>query len=134
MRPEYPSIVYSQILKRLYPDVPVILGSIEASLRRLSHYDYWQDKVQKSILCDSGADLLIYGMGEKPIVELTRKMKELLPAEDASLTAGELKKIAGTILRQPISAVRQSGLLPQTIFSFTHMKSVWLIKRNRPVL
>ena len=97
MRPEYPSIVYSQILKRLYPDVPVILGSIEASLRRLSHYDYWQDKVQKSILCDSGADLLIYGMGEKPIVELTRKMKELLPAEDASLTAGELKKIAGTI-------------------------------------
>ena len=97
MRPEYPSIVYSQILKKLYPDVPVILGSIEASLRRLSHYDYWQDKVQKSILCDSGADLLIYGMGEKPIVELTRKMKELLPAEDASLTAGELKKIAGTI-------------------------------------
>lgn len=97
MRPEYPSIVYSQILKRLYPDVPVILGSIEASLRRLSHYDYWQDKVQKSILCDSGADLLIYGMGEKPIIELTRKMKELLPAEDASLTAGELKKIAGTI-------------------------------------
>ena len=49
MRPEYPSIVYSQILKKLYPDVPVILGSIEASLRRLSHYDYWQDKVQKSI-------------------------------------------------------------------------------------
>ena len=97
MRPEYPSIVYSQILKKLYPDVPVILGSIEASLRRLSHYDYWQDKVQKSILCDSGADLLIYGMGEKPIVELTRKMKELLPVEDASLTAGELKKIAGTI-------------------------------------
>ena len=97
MRPEYPSIVYSQILKRLYPDVPVILGSIEASLRRLSHYDYWQNKVQKSILCDSGADLLIYGMGEKPIVELTRKMKELLPMEDASLTAGELKKIAGTI-------------------------------------
>ena len=55
MRPEYPSIVYSQILKKLYPDVPVVLGSIEASMRRLSHYDYWQDKVQKSILCDSGA-------------------------------------------------------------------------------
>ena len=86
MRPEYPSIVYSQILKKLYPDAPVILGGIEASMRRLSHYDYWQDKVQKSILCDSGADLLIYGMGEKPIVELIRKMKNLLPTEQATLT------------------------------------------------
>lgn len=76
MRPEYPSIVYSQILKRLWPDVPVVIGGIEASMRRLSHYDYWQDKVQKSILCDSGADLLIYGMGEKPIIELTRKLAE----------------------------------------------------------
>lgn len=58
-------IVYSRILKELYPDVPVVLGGIEASMRRLSHYDYWQDKLQKSILCDSGADLLIYGMGER---------------------------------------------------------------------
>ena len=77
MRPEYPTIVYSKILKELYPDVPVVIGGIEASLRRLTHYDYWQEKVQKSILCDSGADLLIYGMGEKPIVELCKKMKEL---------------------------------------------------------
>lgn len=76
MRPEYPTIVYTQILKELYPDVPVVLGSIEASLRRLTHYDYWQDKLRKSILCDSGADLLIYGMGEKPIVDLARRMKE----------------------------------------------------------
>ena len=58
MRPEYPSIVYSQILKKLYPDAPVILGGIEAGMRRLSHYDYWQDKVQKSILCDSGASMV----------------------------------------------------------------------------
>lgn len=76
MRPEYPTIVYSQILKKLYPDVPVILGGIEASMRRLAHYDYWQDSLRKSILIDSGADLLIYGMGEKPIVELARRMKE----------------------------------------------------------
>ena len=75
MRPEYPSIVYSQILKKLYPDVPVVLGGIEASLRRLSHYDYWQDKIQKSILCDSGADLLIYGMGEKPIADLCKRLQ-----------------------------------------------------------
>lgn len=97
MRPDYPSTVYSQILKRLYPDVPVILGGIEASLRRLSHYDYWQDKVQKSILCESGADLLIYGMGEKPIAELIRNMKSLLTDEETSLTSSKFKTIIGTI-------------------------------------
>ncbi|MEG0646369.1 MAG: YgiQ family radical SAM protein [Bacteroides sp.] len=86
MRPEYPSIVYSRILKELYPDVPVVLGGIEASMRRLSHYDYWQDKLQKSILCDSGADLLIYGMGEKPITELT----ERLVAKGAPIQSHEL--------------------------------------------
>ena len=76
MRPEYPTIVYSKILKQLFPDVPVVLGGIEASLRRLTHYDYWQDKLQKCILCDAGADLLIYGMGEKPIVELAHRLEE----------------------------------------------------------
>ena len=70
MRPDYPSIVYTQILKKLFPDVPVALGGIEASLRRISHYDYWQDKLRKCILVDSGADLILYGMGEKSIVAL----------------------------------------------------------------
>lgn len=74
MRPEYPSIVYTQILKELYPDVPVVLGGIEASMRRLTHYDYWQDRLRPSILADSGADILIYGMGEKPVVELARRL------------------------------------------------------------
>ncbi len=74
MRPEYPTIVYTQILKKLYPDTPVILGGIEASMRRVTHYDYWQDKLKKCILADSGADMIIYGMGEKPIVELCNKM------------------------------------------------------------
>ena len=77
LRPEYPSIVYSQILKQLYPDVPVVLGGIEASMRRLTHYDYWQDKVRRSILCDSGADILVYGMGEKPIIEIARRLKDV---------------------------------------------------------
>ena len=76
MRPEYPTIVYSKILKQLFPDVPVVLGGIEASLRRLTHYDYWQDKLQKCILCDAGADILIYGMGEKPITELAHQLAE----------------------------------------------------------
>lgn len=71
-RPEYPSIVYTRILKELYPDVPVILGGIEASMRRLSHYDYWEDRLRKCILCDSGADLITYGMGEKITIELAK--------------------------------------------------------------
>ena len=87
MRPEYPSIVYTQILKRLFPDVPVFLGGIEASMRRLTHYDYWQDRVRHSILVDSGADLLIYGMGEKPIVELTCRLMEGRPLDDVPQTA-----------------------------------------------
>ena len=76
-RPEYPSIVYTQILKRLYPDVPVVLGGIEASMRRLTHYDYWEDRVRPSILCDSGADILVYGMGEKPIVAFAKQLQQI---------------------------------------------------------
>ena len=75
MRPDYPTIVYTKILKELYPDVPVVLGSIEASLRRLTHYDYWQDKLLPGILAMSPADLLIYGMGEKPIRELVHRLQ-----------------------------------------------------------
>jgi len=83
MRPDYPSIVYTRILKELYPDVPVVLGGIEASLRRLTHYDYWQDRLRPGILIDSPADLLIYGMGEKPIRELVHRL--LAGEEFASL-------------------------------------------------
>ncbi len=77
-RPEYPTIVYTRILKQIYPDVPVVIGGIEASLRRLTHYDYWQDKLKKCILCDSGADLLTYGMGERPTVSITRLIDDEL--------------------------------------------------------
>lgn len=69
-RPDYASVVYSKILKKLYPEIPVVLGGIEASMRRFSHYDYWSDSVFKPILCDSHADVLVYGMGEKPIVDI----------------------------------------------------------------
>ena len=75
-RPEYPTIVYSRILRQLYPDVPIVLGGIEASLRRLTHYDYWQDKLQKCILCDSGADIISYGMGEKTVVTIAQRLAE----------------------------------------------------------
>ncbi|WP_058018985.1 YgiQ family radical SAM protein [Porphyromonas gingivalis] len=74
MRPDYPTIVYTRILKKLFPDVPVIVGGIEASLRRLTHYDYWQDKLLPGILYQSGADLLIYGMGELPLHEIAQRL------------------------------------------------------------
>ena len=76
LRPDYPSVIYTQILKKLYPDVPVALGGIEASLRRLTHYDYWQNKLMKPILCDSGADILLYGMGEKNTLQLCRELEK----------------------------------------------------------
>ena len=75
LRPEYPSIVYSNILRQLYPDVPIVLGGIEASVRRLTHYDYWKDCIRKSVLCDSGADIVIYGMGEKQIISIAQALE-----------------------------------------------------------
>ncbi len=71
-RPDYPTVVYTQMLKKFFPQTPVILGGIEASLRRITHYDYWQDKLRPSFLHESKADLLVYGMGEKPIVEVAK--------------------------------------------------------------
>ena len=90
LRPEYPTIVYSKILRELFPDVPIVLGGIEASLRRLTHYDYWQDRLRPCILCDAPADLLIYGMGEKPILEIARKLSE-------GSAIGEIRDIPQTV-------------------------------------
>lgn len=75
-RPDYATTVYSKILKQLYPDVPVLIGGIEASLRRVTHYDYWQDRLMPTILADSQADLLVYGMGEQPLREILRRLKD----------------------------------------------------------
>lgn len=75
-RPDYATVVYSQILKKIYPDVPVVIGGIEASMRRLAHYDYWSDTLKPSVLIDSGADILVYGMAEKGIVEVLKKLNE----------------------------------------------------------
>ena len=80
-RPEYPTIVYSRILRQLFPDVPIVLGGIEASLRRLTHYDYWQDALRKCILCDSGADIISYGMGEKTIVRIAEELEKGIPVK-----------------------------------------------------
>ncbi len=75
-RPDYPTIVYSKILRELFPDTPIIAGGIEASMRRVSHYDYWQDRLRPSILLDAPADMLIYGMGEKPIIEIADRLSK----------------------------------------------------------
>ena len=96
MRPDYPTIVYTQILRRLYPDAPIVIGGIEASMRRLSHYDYWQDRLRPSILLDSPADLLIYGMGEKPIVELANRL-------NAGEKIGDICDIRQTAMILPFS-------------------------------
>ena len=76
MRPDYATVVYSRIIKKLYPEVPLLIGGIEASLRRLTHYDYWSDQLKPSILWDTKADLLIYGNGEKPLIELIDLLKK----------------------------------------------------------
>lgn len=89
-RPDYPTLVYTKILKELFPDVPVIAGGIEASMRRLSHYDYWQDALRPSILSDSGADMLIYGMGERPILELAGRL-------DKGEKIGDIKDVPQTV-------------------------------------
>lgn len=89
-RPDRPTIVYTQILKRLFPDSPILIGGIEASLRRLAHYDYWDDKVRRSILIDSQADLLMFGMGENTIIEVAEAL-------DGGLNVKDICYIRGTV-------------------------------------
>ena len=86
MRPDYCTITYSNILRQLYPDVPIVIGGIEASMRRLTHYDYWSDKLMPSILVDSKADILVYGMGEKQIVAVAKSLEDAsVRLQDAAL-------------------------------------------------
>ena len=104
-RPDRAVTVYTRILKQLWPEVPVIIGGVEASLRRLTHYDYWDDRLMPSILVDSGADYLCYGMGEKPMLELTRgiekgwsrRQMESIP-QIAFLRKGNPKPAEGTLI------------------------------------
>lgn len=96
MRPDYPTLVYSEILRRLYPDVPIVAGGIEASLRRLSHYDYWQDRLRPSILADSHADMIVYGMGEHTILELARRL-------DAGERITDITDLRQTVVMRPLA-------------------------------
>ena len=98
MRPEYATTVYSNILKQIYPDSAVVIGGIEASMRRFTHYDYWQDCLKKSILADSKADILVYGMGEQPMTALVKAMTDRLAETGGEyITAKEAKEITKNI-------------------------------------
>ena len=121
LRPEYPTIVYTRILKELYPDVPVVIGGIEASLRRLTHYDYWQDKLLPTILHPSGADLLIYGMGEKPMTSLA----QLLMEQDCEIDVKMFRNLMARFpQKQTVSLLQQKeipgGIRPDDILLHSH--------------
>ena len=94
-RPNHAAVVYSNLIRSVYRDVPIILGGIEASLRRLAHYDYWSDRLKRSILLDSGADLVIYGMGEHQVVEVADALAGGLPVEQITYVAGTVYRVAG---------------------------------------
>lgn len=96
LRPDYATIVYCNLIKQTYKDVPIIIGGVEASLRRLSHYDYWSDKVKRSVLIDSGADILSYGMGEHSVVEIAEALDSGLCVSDITFVKGTVYKAKTT--------------------------------------
>ncbi len=95
-RPDYATKVYGNLIRQTYKDVPIVIGGIEASLRRLAHYDYWSDSMKRSILLDSGADILIYGMGEHPIVEIADALNSGLHVKDITFVRGTVYKSKNT--------------------------------------
>ena len=114
-RPDYAAVVYSNLIRQVYKKTPIILGGIEASLRRLAHYDYWENKVKHSVLLDSGADMISYGMGEHSIIEIADALASGLPVE-------ELTYIAGTVFKcRDLSRVYDPIILP----SYEEVKAVY---------
>ena len=99
-RPDYAVIVYGNLIRRTYKKTPIILGGIEASLRRLGHYDYWSDRVRRSILLDSGADLISYGMGEHSIVEIADALASGLSVRDITFIRGTVFKTRDAVYTQ----------------------------------
>ena len=105
-RPDYATVVYGNLIRQTYKDVPVIIGGIEASLRRMAHYDYWSDSVKRSVLLDSGADLLLYGMGERSIVQVA-------DALNASVAVKDLTYIPGTVYKaKDLEGAEDALILP----------------------
>ena len=119
MRPEYATTVYSNILKELFPDSFVVIGGIEASMRRFTHYDYWQDTLKKSILVESKADLLVYGMGEQPIIEIARRLNshlqesgsEYVTAQCATTLTRDIPQTGYLARKEEIEPAENDGIL-----------------------
>ncbi len=91
-RPDYATVVYGNLIRRTYKKTPILIGGVEASLRRFAHYDYWSNKVKRSVLLDSGADILMYGMGERSIIELAEALDSGIQVEDITFVAGTVYK------------------------------------------
>lgn len=120
LRPDHACVVYGNLIRQTFKHTPIVLGGIEASLRRLAHYDYWSDSLKRSILLDSGADLVSYGMGEKSIVAIAEAL-------DAGLSVGDLTFIPGTAYRtRSIEHVYEPVVLP----SFEAMQRALIQYRN----
>ena len=112
-RPDYACVVYGNLIRQTYKKTPIILGGIEASLRRMAHYDYWSDKLKRSVLLDSGADVISYGMGEHSIVELAEALDARIPVEDITY-------IAGTVVKaKSLDSIYDAEILP----SFEDLKA-----------
>ena len=112
-RPDYACVVYGNLIRQTYKKTPIILGGIEASLRRMAHYDYWSDKLKRSVLLDSGADVISYGMGEHSIVELAEALDAGIPVEDITY-------IAGTVVKaKSLDSIYDAKILP----SFEDLKA-----------
>ena len=105
-RPDYAAVVYGNLIRQTYKHTPIILGGIEASLRRLSHYDYWSDKIKRSILLDSGADILAYGMGERSIIEIAEALDSGIAVEDITYVDGTVVKM------KTLDSVYDAEILP----------------------
>lgn len=152
-RPDRPTIVYTQILKRLFPQSPVLVGGIEASLRRLAHYDYWDDKVRHSILIDSQADLLMYGMGENTIIEVAEALNSGLRAEDCCFIRGcvyktkDISLIPDAIVLPSFEEVKNDKVMYAKSFQIQHENidaiaahvliepyDGWYVVQNKPPL
>ena len=105
-RPDYATIVYCNLIRQVYKHIPIIIGGIEASLRRLSHYDYWSDKLKRSILLDSGTDLISYGMGERSIIEIADALDSGIDIKDITFIDGTVCKV------KDLSSVYDAVTLP----------------------
>lgn len=137
LRPDRASVVYSNLIRQTYKHTPIILGGIEASLRRMAHYDYWENKVKHSILIDSGADLISYGMGEHSILEIAEALQSGIPVQEITYVAGtvfkshDISRVYDPVVLPSFEQVQTDKKLTRTALPFstetrTHLQqSLW---------